>query len=188
MRKILSVLSLTIFAVMSMMTVSAQDCPVSTVLDPAGVPAGQYLAQFELAEYQEAAGCELTFGENPSIAELNARITGNPELAPVADRLPAEPIVYQPYERIGVYGGILDGLANATESGTSDILSLRHVNIVAYSTDVQSIVPNIAKGWEWNDDFTQLTFFLREGHKWSDGQPFTASDVEFWYNEIRIEH
>ena len=26
--------------------------------------------------------------------------------------------------------------------------------------------------WEWNDDFTQLTFFLRKGHKWSDGAPF----------------
>jgi peptide/nickel transport system substrate-binding protein len=160
--------------------------PASTILDSAGVAAGQYLYQFELAEYQEAAGCELSFSENPAIAELNARITGNPELPPVADRLPAEPLVYQPYEQIGVYGGVLDGLANATESGTSDILSLRHVNFAAYSTDVQSIVPNIAKGWEWNEDFTQLTFFLREGHKWSDGAPFTAYDVEFWYNDIQL--
>ncbi len=42
----------------------------------------------------------------------------------------------------------------------------------------------MAKGWEWNDDFTEVTFFLRKGHKWSDGEPFTAADVEFWMNEI----
>ncbi|MEM9497953.1 MAG: ABC transporter substrate-binding protein [Pseudomonadota bacterium] len=45
-------------------------------------------------------------------------------------------------------------------------------------------MPNIAKSWEWNDDFTELTFHLREGHKWSDGAPFTAADVAFWYNDI----
>ena len=63
-------------------------------------------------------------------------------------------------------------MSNATEAGTSDFLAIRHVNLVRYSDDLQTIVPNVAKGWEWNDDFTQLTFFLRKGHKWSDGHPF----------------
>lgn len=177
-------LSIVLLLAVSIVTVGAQDCPASTVADPAGVAAGQFQFQFELAEYQEAAGCELTFGENPAIADLNAQITGNPELPPVAERLPAEPLVFQPYEQIGVYGGTLDGLSNATESGTSDLLSIRHVNFVGYASDLQTIVPNIAKGWEWNEDFTELTILLREGHKWSDGSPFTAADVEFWYNEI----
>ncbi len=178
------VASVVMLLAFSVATVGAQDCPVSTVADPAGVAPGEWPLQFEVAEYEAATGCTLTFGENPEIADLNAQIAGNPELPAVAERLPAEALVYQPFEQIGTYGGVLDGLSNATESGTSDLLSVRHVNFVTYASDLQTIVPNIARGWEWNDDFTALTIFLREGHKWSNGAPFTAADVEFWYNEI----
>jgi len=160
-------------------------CPTVTVADALGVAAGAFPQQYELAEFQAAADCELAFSENPTIGELNGRITGNPEsLPPVAERLPAEPLVIAPYDQIGVYGGVLDGLSNATEAGTSDLLSVRHVNLVRYADDLQTIVPSVAKGWEWNEDFTQLTFFLRQGHKWSDGQPFTAEDISFWYNDL----
>ena len=43
---------------------------------------------------------------------------------------------------------------------------------------LDSIRPELATGWEWNADRTQLTFKLREGVKWHDGKPFTAKDVE----------
>jgi peptide/nickel transport system substrate-binding protein len=66
-------------------------------------------------------------------------------------------------------------------------MSVRHVNLVRYSDDLETIVPNVAKGWEWNSDFTQLTFFLRKGHKWSDGAPFGARDVKFWYENLAID-
>ncbi len=42
----------------------------------------------------------------------------------------------------------------------------------------QSIVPDLAESWNWNDDGTELTFKLRQGVRWHDGQPFTANDVE----------
>ncbi|MCK5923986.1 MAG: hypothetical protein KAG66_23830, partial [Methylococcales bacterium] len=159
-------------------------CPAVTVADANGVAAGAFPQQYELAEFESAAGCELAFHEMPSIGDLNGRIDGNPDLPPVADRLPSEPLVVAPYAEIGTYGGTLDGLSNATESGTSDLLSVRHVNFARFSDDLQTIVPNVAKGWEWNGDFTQLTIFLRDGHKWSDGAPFTAEDVVFWYEGI----
>ena len=78
-------------------------------------------------------------------------------------------------------------MSNATESGTYDFITLRHVNLVRLADDLQTVVPNIAKGWEWNDDFTQLTFFLRKGHRWSDGAPFTADDVKFWYDNLALD-
>jgi ABC-type dipeptide transport system, periplasmic component len=78
-------------------------------------------------------------------------------------------------------------LSNATEAGTSDLLSTRHVNFVRYSDDLNTIVPNVAKEYSWNDDFTQLTFSLRKGHKWSDGAPFTADDVKFWYDNLMMD-
>lgn len=164
--------------------VAAADCPPLTVVDDRGI-SGAYPQQFELREFHEAAGCELRFSDNPAIAELNARITGNPEsLPPVSERLPAEPLVVMPYESIGSYGGTLNGLSNATEAGTSDLLSVRHVNLVRYSDDLQTIVPNVAKSWSWNDDYTELTMALREGHKWSDGAPFTAEDIVFWMEDL----
>ena len=165
----------------------AADCPPGTVADAMGVAAGKYPQQYELAEFEQLAGCKLTFQENPAIAEMNGRIAGNPDLPPLAERLPEEPLVMPPYEQIGRYGGVLDVLSNATEAGTSDFLSVRHVNLVRMSDDLQTIVPNVAKDWQWNDDFTELTFFLRKGHKWSDGAPFTADDVKFWYDDLALD-
>lgn len=166
---------------------AAADCPQVTVADSMGVPEGAFPQQYDLSEFEALAGCTMTFQENPEIAELNARIRGNGALPPLSERLPEEPLVYAPYDSIGKYGGTLDVLSNATEAGTSDFLSVRHVNLVRYSDDLQTIVPNIAKGWEWNEDFTQLTFFLRKGHKWSDGHPFTAEDVKFWYDNLSLD-
>lgn len=178
---------LTGVALLALAAAARAECPAVTLADMKGVPAGAYPGQYELAEFEQLASCKLAFAENPGIGEMNGRIQGNPELPPLAERLPEEPLVVAPYEMIGKYGGTLDALSNATEAGTSDFMSTRHVNLVRYSDDLQTIVPNIAKGWEWNADYTELTFFLRRGHKWSDGQPFTAEDVKFWYDNLALD-
>jgi peptide/nickel transport system substrate-binding protein len=41
-----------------------------------------------------------------------------------------------------------------------------------------SIVPDLATGWSWNEDGTELTFPLHQGVTWHDGKPFTAKDVQ----------
>ena len=43
---------------------------------------------------------------------------------------------------------------------------------------LQTIVPDLATSWSWNEEGTELTFTLRQGVKWHDGQPFTAADVK----------
>ena len=167
-------------------TAQAADCPAVTVDDPMGVASGAYPQQYELAEFESLANCTMTFSENPAISALNGQIRGNPDLPALADRLPDEPLVVAPYASIGQYGGVFDMMSNATEAGTSDFLAVRHVNLVRFSDDLQTIVPNVAKSWEWNEDFTQLTFTLRKGHKWSDGAPFTAEDVKYWYDNLAL--
>ncbi len=179
-------LSLTLIA-MGLLTGTAQaNCPAVTVADMKGVAAGAFPQQYDLTEFQSLANCTLTFSTNPDMAAMNGRIRGNRALPPLAERLPEEPLVVAPYDSIGTYGGTFDMLSNATEAGTSDFLAIRHVNLVRFSDDLQTIVPNVAKGWEWNDDFTQLTFFLRKGHKWSDGAPFGAQDVKYWYDNLSL--
>ena len=56
-------------------------------------------------------------------------------------------------------------------------------NLVIFKQDVpqnslQSVVPDLATGWSWSEDGTELTFPLRQGIAWHDGKPFTAADVK----------
>ena len=56
-------------------------------------------------------------------------------------------------------------------------------NLVMYDQNVpqnspNSIVPDLATSWSWNEEGTELTLPLRQGVKWHDGKPFTANDVK----------
>jgi peptide/nickel transport system substrate-binding protein len=56
-------------------------------------------------------------------------------------------------------------------------------NLVMFKQDVpqntlRSIVPELATGWAWNEEGTELTFPLRQGVRWHDGKPLTAADVK----------
>jgi len=56
-------------------------------------------------------------------------------------------------------------------------------NLVMFKQDEpqntpDAIVPELATGWTWSEDGTELTFPLHKGVKWHDGKPFTAADVK----------
>ena len=56
-------------------------------------------------------------------------------------------------------------------------------NLVVYDqhkpqNSMGTIVPELATSWAWSPDNLKLTFKLREGVKWHDGQPFTSKDVK----------
>jgi ABC-type transport system substrate-binding protein len=57
--------------------------------------------------------------------------------------------------------------------------------LAARSVDASlTIEPNLAESWEVSDDGRSVTFHLREGVKWSDGEPFTADDILFTWNDV----
>src|SRR6202049_4188526 len=69
----------------------------------------------------------------------------------------------------------------ATPWGQGPLMSVYN-NLILFDQHIaqnslETIVPDLAVGWEWNEDGTGLTFTLRQGVKWHDGQPFTAKDV-----------
>lgn len=41
---------------------------------------------------------------------------------------------------------------------------------------------NLAEDWEWSDDATTLTMYLREGQTFHNGDPLLADDVQWTYN------
>jgi peptide/nickel transport system substrate-binding protein len=62
-------------------------------------------------------------------------------------------------------------------------------NLVIYKQDVaqnslDTIVPELAESWAWSSDKKALTFKLRQGVKWHDGQPFTAADVKCTFDML----
>jgi peptide/nickel transport system substrate-binding protein len=75
------------------------------------------------------------------------------------------------------------------ESTISAVLPFANIynNLVAFDftkpdNSLDTIVPDLAKSWSWDESQTQLTFKLNEGVKWHDGRPFTAKDVQCtWY-------
>ena len=54
----------------------------------------------------------------------------------------------------------------------------------AFAPAGEQEIPWLATGYEYNEDFTELTINLREGVEWSDGTPFTAKDVAFTLNML----
>jgi len=47
-----------------------------------------------------------------------------------------------------------------------------------------TIVPDLAESWGWDDTGTKLTFKLRAGVTWHDGRPFTAKDVQCTWHRL----
>ena len=48
-----------------------------------------------------------------------------------------------------------------------------------------TVVPELAEKWSWQDNYRNLVFFLRSGVKWHDGQPFTSRDVKYTFDVVR---
>ena len=48
------------------------------------------------------------------------------------------------------------------------------------------IEPALAKSWELSDDKLTIVFTLKEDLKWSDGEPLTADDVDFTFNQLYL--
>ena len=65
-------------------------------------------------------------------------------------------------------------------------------NLVVFDQNVQqsslgSIVPDLATGWSWNEEGTELSLPLRQGVKWHDGKPFTAQDVKCTWDLLMVQ-
>lgn len=65
----------------------------------------------------------------------------------------------------------------------SHILEITHEALVQQNEEFE-FIPELAEDWEFNDDNTELTYYLREDVSWHDGEDFTADDVVFTFTSM----
>ena len=122
------------------------------------------------------------YNEAPALAEKVAA----GELPPVDERLPDEPLVLEPVEEIGQYGGTWRAVDNGDANGWTQMTTSVEP-FLKWNRDVNGFRPNIVTSWEWNEDATELTVDFRRGIKWSDGDPMTVDDYLFWWNDMVLD-
>lgn len=107
----------------------------------------------------------------PGVATATAQEDGRAILTAVPQQLTAWVENYNPYNTTTVLPTVLDFMYeplvvfNAMHGGTPEY--------------------RLAESFEYSDDNLSLTFTLREGLVWSDGEPLTADDAIFSYNLLR---
>jgi peptide/nickel transport system substrate-binding protein len=129
----------------------------------------------------DAAVAQGKYKEAPALAEL----VKAGKLPPVDKRLPENPLVVPVVEKTGEYGGVW----RRAFLGPADYNNYVRVVFDAlfrFSPDGAKIEPKIAESAEPSADFKVWTLKLRKGSKWSDGQPFGADDILFWYNDVLL--
>ena len=123
------------------------------------------------------------YQEAPILAEMVAK----GQLPPLDERLPVNPQVIIPVSEVGTYG---DTFIRGTAFFTEDERLMVRIDGNSFFEHNKPfpgegpLQANTAEEWEWNSNGTELTVYLRKGTKWSDGAPFTADDVLFFFEDI----
>ena len=120
------------------------------------------------------------YQETPSLAEAVAAGA----LPPVAERVPAEPLVVafdRKNAKPGRHGGSIRMLM-AKAKDTRQMVVYGYARLVGYS-DKLELEPDILKDYDVQEGRI-FTLRLRKGHKWSDGHPFTTEDFRYWWEDV----
>ncbi|NPV81108.1 MAG: ABC transporter substrate-binding protein [Firmicutes bacterium] len=119
------------------------------------------------------------YQEAPMLTEL----VKQGKLPSVEKRLPDDPMVVTPVNEIGQYGGTW---RRAALSPVDTMLHVRlgYEPLIRWDRDGKRLIPNVATSWDISDGGKTFTLHLRKGIKWSDGEPMTADDIAFWYEDV----
>jgi len=129
----------------------------------------------------QPAGAQTKYHEAPTLTE---QVKGG-KLPPVEQRLPEQPLVVPVVEKVGEYGGIWRR-AFLGPADANNYVRVAYDGLFRFSPDGADIEPKIALGAKASSDYKVWTILLRKGARWSDGAPFTADDILFWYKDVLL--
>jgi peptide/nickel transport system substrate-binding protein len=117
--------------------------------------------------------------------QLAAKVAAG-ELPPLGERLPANPAVVAPVERLGVYGGTWSSALLGPEDEAWLERTVGYEPLLRWNREWTEAVPNVAESVEQSPDGREFVIKLRAGMKWSDGAPFTADDLVFAFEDVAL--
>jgi len=109
----------------------------------------------------------------------NIPLPDSPLIAPCEPGIPGGRLVVATFGDPKTFNPI-----TATELSSRDIYRMLFNTLVNYDWPSQTAIPGLAESWSVGADQKTWTFKLRKGVLWSDGQPLTADDVVFTYNDV----
>ena len=126
-----------------------------------------------------AAVSALELVETPIFAE---RVAAG-ELPPVNERVPGQPsvVILVGERQAGRHGGDLRMLIGRPRD-VRLLVVYGYARLVGYNERFE-IVPDILQSIDVENGRV-FTLHLREGHKWSDGAPFTSEDFRYWWDNV----
>ncbi len=116
-------------------------------------------------------------GQSPILEDLVK--SGN--LPPLKERLPDKPIVLNTIDSIGQYGGTWLRLAVAPDDVSIITYRMSGPYLVRWSPLGYPLEPHLAESVTASEDKRQWTVKLRKGTRWSDGDPYDADDIMYWW-------
>lgn len=121
---------------------------------------------------------EFRLREAPMLAERVSKGV----LPPLNNRLPRTMLIVDqvPGKTLGTYGGDIRTLAVRARD-LRYISANSYTRLIGYNEKLE-LVPDLAETIDTNG--TEFTFTLREGHRWSNGEPFTTEDFRYWWEDI----
>ena len=121
-----------------------------------------------------------TSNEPPALEQM----VKDGKLPPLAERLPKVPLTLSPIDEVGKYGGRIRSFwPGAGWSGHFQESQYGH-SPLRWIDDGLGIAPGMCDTWSANADNSEWTVHIREGLKWSDGEPCTVDDVLFWWEDL----
>ncbi len=177
MRKIQTLVAVLI--VLSMLLVS---CQAATTAAPTAKPAEPTATSPAIVAKEDATAAPTIVVSKYAEAPMLAEQVAAGKLPAVDERVSANPIVTTPLESIGKYGGTIYTASWWPEAG--NVLLYISEPPIKWKADLTGYEPALAEAYEWSADGKTFTMHLRKGVKWSDGEPWTTADWQFWWEDM----
>jgi peptide/nickel transport system substrate-binding protein len=89
---------------------------------------------------------------------------------------------------IGTYGGTLRMVNPGSPGGGENWALSREplLNQPGFGIPGEKPFGNVLKDFDISDEGKTFTFYMREGMKWSDGEPLTTEDVRYAYEDVLL--